>query len=67
MKNKRIGHISKSMSKRHGIFTENFTIFSQMQVKLETCRNLNLINPRRSSFGGDRTLTPIRNNQCLGF
>ena len=27
MKNKRIDHISKIMSKRHDIFTENFTIF----------------------------------------
>ena len=27
MKNKRIDHISKIMSKRHGSFTENFTIF----------------------------------------
>ena len=27
MKNKRIDHISKIMSKRHYIFTENFTIF----------------------------------------
>ena len=27
MKNKRIVHISKIMSKRHDIFTENFTIF----------------------------------------
>ena len=27
MKNRRIDHISKIMSKRHGIFAENFTIF----------------------------------------
>ena len=27
MKNKRIDHISKIMSKRQDIFTENFTIF----------------------------------------
>ena len=27
MKNKRIDHINKIMSKRHDIFTENFTIF----------------------------------------
>ena len=26
MKNKRIDHISKIMSRRHDIFTENFTI-----------------------------------------
>ena len=35
MKNKRIDNISNTMSKRHGIFTENFTIFFQMQEKLE--------------------------------
>ena len=28
MKTKRIDHISKIMSKRHDIFTENFTILS---------------------------------------
>ena len=28
MKNKRIDHISKIVSKRHDIFTENFTILS---------------------------------------
>ena len=27
MKNKRIDHISKILSKRYDIFTENFTIF----------------------------------------
>ena len=27
MKNKQIGHKSKIMSERHGIFTENFAIF----------------------------------------
>ena len=27
MKNKEIDHISKIMSKSHGIFTENFTVF----------------------------------------
>ena len=27
MKNKRIGHISKIMSKHHSIFTGSFTIF----------------------------------------
>ena len=51
MKIKRIDHISKIMSKRHGIFTKKFTIFFQMQEKLETGRNLNLINSRRPSFG----------------
>ena len=47
MKNKQIDRISNIISKRHGIFTENFTIFFQMQEKLETCRNLNLTNFRR--------------------
>ena len=27
MKNKRIDYISKTMSKRHDIFTQNFTVF----------------------------------------
>ena len=27
MKNKRTDHISKIMSKRHGVFTENFIVF----------------------------------------
>ena len=27
MKNKQTAHISKIMSKDHGIFTENFTVF----------------------------------------
>ena len=35
MKNKRIDNMSNTMSKRHGIFIENFTIFFQMQEKLE--------------------------------
>ena len=35
-----------------------FIIISfQMQKKLETCRNSNLTNFRRSSFGDDRNLT----------
>ena len=39
------------MSKRHGIFTENFNIFFQMQGKVKTCRNPNLRGSRRSSLG----------------
>ena len=50
MKNKQIDYISKIMLKRQGIFTENFTSIFQMQKKLKTCRNLNLINSRRPSF-----------------
>ena len=34
MKNKRIEHISKIMTKRHDIFSENFTFSVQMQEKL---------------------------------
>ena len=34
MKNKRIEHISKFMWKRHGIFTENLTIFSSIAGKI---------------------------------
>ena len=61
MKDKRIDHTSKIMSKRHGVYTENFTMFFQMQEKLKACRNSNLINSRRPSFGDNI------NNQCLGF
>ena len=38
------------MSKGHGVFTENFTVFFQMQEKLKTCQNLNLKDIRRSSL-----------------
>ena len=44
------------MSKRQGVFTENFTIFFQMQEKLETCWNSNLISSRRTCFGDDINL-----------
>ena len=61
MKNKEIDHISKIMSKSHGIFTENFTVFFlfffQMEEKLEACWKLNLINSTRKSFGGDINVT----------
>ena len=60
MKNKRIDHISKIMSKRHGVFTKHITIFFfTMQEKLETCWNSNLINTRRTSFEEDINLTFI--------
>ena len=59
MKNKRIDHIIKIMSKRHGIFTENFIISFSKQGKLETCRNSNLTNSRRPSFGDDTDVTFI--------
>ena len=35
MKNKEIDLISNIMSKRHGIFTENFTIFFSNAGKIE--------------------------------
>ena len=63
MKNKRIDHISKFMSKRHGNFMKSFMKILpshfQMQEKLEKCRNSNLINSRRSSFGEDINVTFI--------
>ena len=34
MKNKRIDHMSKIMSKRQGIFTKNFTIFFSSTRKI---------------------------------
>ena len=60
MKSKRIEHISNIMSKRHGIFTENLTIFFfQIHEKLETCRNSDLKNSRRPSFGDNLNVTFI--------
>ena len=50
MKNERIYHINNIMSKCHGIFTNNFTIFF---FKLKTRRNFNLTNFRRSPFVDD--------------
>ena len=35
--------ISSIMSKRHGIFNENFTVIVQLGEKLKTCRNLNVL------------------------
>lgn len=45
------------MPKSHGIFTVNFTIFFQIQEKLEMYQNLNLANSRRPSFGDDINVT----------
>ena len=39
MKNKRIHHVIYIMSKRHGIFTENFTIFFANAGKTGNVRN----------------------------
>ena len=58
MKNKRIEHVRNTLSIRHGIFTENFTIL-QMQETLEMCRNSNLTNSRRPSFKNDINVTFI--------
>ena len=62
MKNKRIGHISKSMSKRY-FYRKLYHLFSNAGKT----GNVPEFEFNKSSFGGDRTLTPIRNNQCLGF
>ena len=59
MKNIRIDRISKIVSRLHDIFGENYTIFFQIQEKLKTCRNSNLTNFRRSSFGIDLNVTFI--------
>ena len=53
MKRKQIEHISNIMSKRHRVLPETLPYFFQMQKKLETCRNSNLTNFRRPSFGND--------------
>ena len=45
------------MSKSHGIFNVNFTIFFQIQEKPEMCQNLNLANSRRPSFGDNINVT----------
>ena len=57
MNNKRTDHISNIMSKRHGIFIENFFIFFSKAWKLETCQNLNLTFCRRPSFRDDINVT----------
>ena len=56
MTNKRIDHISKIMSKRHGIFYRKRHFF-QVQEKLEMCQNSNSTNSRRPSFGDDINAT----------
>ena len=45
------------MSKRHGIFAENFTISFEMHEKLKTRRNLYLRAFRRLSLGGYTNVT----------
>ena len=59
MKNKRIDHINKIMSKHDNIFAENYIIFFKIQVKLEICPISNSTNFRRSPFGGDINVTYI--------
>ena len=56
MKNERIYHINNIMSKCHGIFTNNFTIFF---FKLKTRRNFNLTNFGRPPFVDDMHVTMI--------
>ena len=57
MKKKRTGHISKIMSKHHGIVTEIF--FSKCRKNWKRAGCLNLINSRRPSFGDDINVTFI--------
>ena len=45
------------MSKRYGIVAENITIFLSNARKLETCRDSNLTNFRKSSLGDDISVT----------
>ena len=59
MRNKLTDHISNIMSKRNGIFNENFISFFQVQEKPETCRNSNFNNCRRPSFGDDTNVKSI--------
>ena len=48
------------MPKRHGTFLpKTLPSFIQMQEKLETCRNANFTNSRRSFFGDDINTTFI--------
>ena len=57
MKNKPMDHISKFLSKRHGIFTKNFTIFFSNAGKTGNVPDLNLIDSIRPSFGDDMNVT----------
>ena len=67
MKNKRIAHISNTLSKRHGIFTEHFIIlfFFPMQEKPETWRCSNLANSSRPFYGDGINVAFALNKQCL--
>ena len=56
----------KIMSKRHGIFTRNFTFF-KMQEKPETCRSMNLKNSGRPSSGDDKCNICIAKTSALEF
>ena len=57
MKNKSSYVISNILSERQGTFTEHFTIFFQMQEKLETCQDSNLTYFIWLSFGDDINVT----------
>ena len=53
MKNKQIDHIKKTMSKRHGVFTENFTVFffSTNAWKTRNVPEFEFDNSRQQFFG----------------
>ena len=51
MKNKRTDHISNIMSKRHGSFLKNFTVFFSNAGKMKTCQNSKLTNSKIPSLG----------------
>ena len=59
MKNKRIDHINKIMSKNHVFLPKTLTSFFKMQEKLEMCWNSNLTNSRRPFSGEDTNVTFI--------
>ena len=59
MKNKRIDHISNIMSKHHGIFTENFTIFFSNAGKTGNLPEFEFEKYRKPSFGDDIIVTII--------
>ena len=56
MKNKRIDHIIKIISKHHGIFTENITIYFSNAGKMGS-RKSNFKSSRRSFSGDDMNVT----------
>ena len=59
MKNKRLAMQAKLCQNVTVSLPKTLLSLFQMQEKLETSRNLNLINSRRSSFGDDVNVTFI--------